>query len=208
MLWWWQDLLQPANKSSRSKDSTNKSAQFSILHNIKNLVWRRRRPIPGTLSTKIQQTKWTDFCQHWRQKNCAVAVRKNPACNNKQCVMASNTFIKLIILYFQEEKCLSNHFPPKIHRRPAPTSPKQSLKLTARMRITLSCEKFPSQRPRQSANSASDLPRLEVRFTTQTLSVSYLLCLFYFQSSDSSLKLGPLYEFGYCVAHLYCLMFR
>ena len=27
------------------------------------------------------------------------------------------------------------------------------------------------------------------------------------QSPDSSLKLGPLYEFGYCVAHLYCLMF-
>ena len=131
------------------------------------------------------------------------------SCMQEQCVMvASNTFIKLIILYFQEEKCLSNHFPPKIHRRPAPTNPKQSLKLTARMRITLSCEKFPSRRPRQSANSASDLPRLEVRFTTQTLSVSYLLCLFHFQSSDSSLKLGPLYEFGYCVAHLYCLMFR
>ena len=28
------------------------------------------------------------------------------------------------------------------------------------------------------------------------------------QGPDSSLKLGPLYEFGYCVAHLYCLMFR
>ena len=27
------------------------------------------------------------------------------------------------------------------------------------------------------------------------------------QNPDSSLKLGPLYEFGYCVAHLYCLMF-
>lgn len=34
------------------------------------------------------------------------------------------------------------------------------------------------------------------------------LCFRPAQSSDSSLKLGPLYEFGYCVAHLYCLMFR
>jgi len=33
------------------------------------------------------------------------------------------------------------------------------------------------------------------------------LCFRPAQSSDSSLKLGPLYEFGYCVAHLYCLMF-
>ena len=113
------------------------------------------------------------------------------SCMQEQCVMvASNTFIKLIILYFQEEKCLSNHFPPKIHRRPAPTNPKQSLKLTARMRITLSCEKFPSLRLRQSANSASDLPRLEVRFTTQTLSVSYL-CVSSISEQRQQSEAGP-----------------
>ena len=33
------------------------------------------------------------------------------------------------------------------------------------------------------------------------------LCFRPAQGPDSSLKLGPLYEFGYCVAHLYCLMF-
>ena len=45
-----------------------------------------------------------------------------------------------------------------------------------------------------------EVPHTEIQTTCK-------LCFRPAQGPDSSLKLGPLYEFGYCVAHLYCLMF-
>ena len=76
-------------------------------------------------------------------------------------------------------------------------------KLTVRIqrRVTLSWLRFLTQTRKHSVNSASELLRYEIS------DVHHHHLTMVFQAPDSGLKLGPLYQFGYCAAHLYCLMF-
>jgi len=50
-------------------------------------------------------------------------------------------------------------------------------------------------------------PKVLIKVPPSNPEIVCKLCFLPAQEEDSTLKLGPLYQFGYCCAHLYCLMF-